>query len=97
LLERRSGILHCVHAETGTTAYRTRVPGARAFWASPWTSDNKVYCLADGGTTLVLKGGPDFQVLGKNVIDEQAWSTPAVASGALFLRTIDHLYCIAEG
>ncbi|MEW4527060.1 PQQ-binding-like beta-propeller repeat protein [Maioricimonas sp. JC845] len=97
LLERRSGILHCVNAETGKTAYRTRIPGARAFWSSPWTSDGKVYCLADSGTTFVLDGGEEFEVLSENVIDEQCWSTPAIADGAIFLRTVDHLYCIEDG
>jgi hypothetical protein len=44
----------------------------------------------------VLAGGPEFQVLRQNVIDERAWATPAAAHGALLLRTIDNLYCIAE-
>ena len=96
LFERRSGILHCVNAETGAKAYRERIPGARAFWASPWTCNNRVFCLDEGGTTHILASGPSLRVLGKNVIEEQSWSSPAVANGALFLRTIDHLYCIAE-
>jgi outer membrane protein assembly factor BamB len=95
LLDRRSGILHCVDAGTGKTAYRERIPGARAFWGSPWTDGKRVYCLDDGGTTHVLAGGPQLRVLGRNVIDEQSWSSPAIANGALYLRTIDRLYCIA--
>ena len=95
LLERRRGIVHCVNAETGTTAYRKRIPGAAAFWASPWTHDGQVFCLDDAGTTHVLAGGPEFRVLQTNVIEEQSWSTPAVADGELFLRTAEHLYCIA--
>jgi outer membrane protein assembly factor BamB len=95
LLDRRSGILHCVDAETGRTAYRTRIPGARAFWASPWTCGDQVFCLDDGGTTHVLAGGPEFRVVGKNAIDEQSWSSPAIADRALFLRTLEHLYCIS--
>ena len=94
LFERRSSILQCINAETGATAYRKRIPGARAFWASPWTDQQKVFCLDDRGTTHVLAAGPNFQVLGKNVINEQSWSTPAIGDNALFLRTIDHLYCI---
>ncbi|QDU36116.1 outer membrane biogenesis protein BamB [Maioricimonas rarisocia] len=97
LLERRSSILHCVNAATGETAYRKRIPGARAFWASPWTCDGKVYCLADSGTTFVLKGGPEFEILAENVIEEQCWSTPAIVDGTIYLRTVDHLYCIADG
>ncbi|SRR6056297_121708 len=96
LLERRGGNLHCINAETGETAYRKRIRGARAFWASPWTSGDRVYCLDSGGTTFVIKGGAEFELLRTNVIDEQAWSSPAVADGALFLRTIDRLYCIDE-
>ena len=96
LLERRGGSLRCVNADTGETAYRTRIPEARAFWASPWTHDGKVFCLDDSGTTTVVAGGPEFQVLRQNGIDEQTWSSPAIADGALFLRSLDHLYCIAE-
>ena len=47
------------------------------------------------GTTYVLAGGPDFRVLATNEIDEQTWSTPAVANGALFFRTALRLFCIA--
>ena len=94
LLERRAGILHCIHAKTGVTAYRSRVSGARAFWASPWTDQERVFCLDGGGTTHVLASGPQLRVLRRNVIDEQSWSSPAIAADGLFLRTIDHLYCI---
>ncbi len=95
LLERRSGVVHCVNAETGQTAYRTRIPGARAFWASPWVSGDKVFCVDTGGTTHVLAAGPDFRLLGSNEIDQQTWSTPAVAGGALYFRTASRLYCLA--
>lgn len=93
--ERRSGTLHCFNAETGERAYRQRVPGARAFWASPWTKDDKVFCTDDNGTTHVVAGGPTFQVIDTNEIPERTWSSPAIADGALFFRTSDHLYCFA--
>ena len=94
LLERRSGIVHCVDAASGEVAYRKRIPAARSFWASPWTDGEAVYCVDTGGTTHVLAGGPPFRVLETNDIDEQTWSTPAVAGGAVFLRTVSRLYCI---
>jgi outer membrane protein assembly factor BamB len=96
LLERRNGIVHCVDAQTGATAYRSRLPGARAFWASPWTDGEKIYCLDDSGSTFVLAAGPELKVLAKNDIPEQSWATPSVANGNLFLRTVDHLYCIGR-
>lgn len=95
LLDRRGGVVHCIDAETGETAYLERIPGARAFWASPWTDGERVYCLDETGTTFVLAAGPELQVVEENELDGLTWSTPAVADGALFLRTAEHLYCIA--
>ena len=83
-------------AVSGETVYQQRIPGTRAFWASPWTSGGRVFCLDASGTTIVLAGGPEFKVLSSNKIDEQSWSSPAVSDGALYLRTIEHLYCIAQ-
>lgn len=96
VLERRSGVLHCVNAETGEMTYEKRIPGARAFWASPWVYEDKVYCPDDSGTTHIVQGGPEFKVLGKNTIEERIWSTAAIADGALYLRTVDSVYCIAH-
>lgn len=96
LLERRSGVVHCIDAETGELAYRSRIPGARAFWASPWVSDDRVFCVDSSGTTYVLAGGPEFRLIASNPIDEQTWSTPAVADGAVFFRTATRLFRIAD-
>lgn len=96
-LERQSGNLHCINAETGKTAYRKRITGARAFWASPWSAGDKVYCIDSSGTTFVIAGGPEYKLLSSNPLDEQIWASAAVADGAAFLRTVTKLYCIAEG
>ena len=95
ILEQNGGLVSCYDARTGKPAYqRERLPGARAFWASPWAYDGKVFCLDDGGTTHVLPAGPEFKVLGKNALSDQFWATPAVAGGALVLRGVDNVYCI---
>ncbi len=70
--------------------------GARGFTSSPWAGDGKIFCLDDGGTTHVVQAGTTFKVLGKNTVPEMCWSSPAVAGGALFLRTVDRLYCIKQ-
>jgi outer membrane protein assembly factor BamB len=96
VLDERGGFLSCYDAKTGEQAYKERLRGARGFTSSPWACDGKVYCLDDAGTTYVVQSGPAFKLLGKNVIDEMCWSTPAIAGQALFLRTVDRLYCIAQ-
>jgi outer membrane protein assembly factor BamB len=84
----------CYDAGTGKQVYKERVPGAGGFTASPWAYDGKVFCLDDRGATHVLKAGPEFKVLGENDIAEMCWSSPAAGAGAVFVRTVDHLYCI---
>ena len=96
LLERGSGVVHCINADTGEVVYRTRIPSARAFWASPWVSGDRVFCVDSGGTTHVLAGGDEFRVLGTNEIDEQTWASPAVANGAVYFRTASRLYCLSD-
>ncbi len=97
VLQQNGGMVSCFDAKTGKPAYsRERIPGAKSFWASPWAYDGKIFCLDDAGQTFVLKAGPEFQVLRKNPLDEMCWSTPAIAGGAVFVRGVDHLYCIQQ-
>ncbi|TWU47033.1 outer membrane protein assembly factor BamB family protein [Rubripirellula reticaptiva] len=94
LFERSTGNMHCVNMDTGETVYRQRVRGAKAFWASPWTDGRQVFSLDASGTTHVLSSSEKYELLAANELDQQAWSTPALADGRIYLRTIDHLYCI---
>jgi outer membrane protein assembly factor BamB len=96
ILEQRGGILSCFDAKTGKQVYRERLPRARGFTSSPWAYEGKVFCLDDDAQTFVVQAGPEFKLLGKNTLEGMCWSSPAVAGGALFLRTADHLYCIKQ-
>jgi outer membrane protein assembly factor BamB len=95
ILEQRGGFLSCYNAKTGKQVYKERLPGARGFTSSPWAYEGKVFCLANDGQTFVVQAGPAFKLLSKNPLGgEMCWSSPAVAGGALFLRTVDYLYCL---
>jgi outer membrane protein assembly factor BamB len=94
VLRQNAGMVSCYDAKTGKQVYRERIPRAASFWASPWACDGKVFCLDDSGTTHILQAGPVFKVLGKNSINEMCWSSAAVADGSVFLRSVDHLFCI---
>jgi len=56
--------------------------------------DGKVYLVNEDGLTTVLRDGPRPQVLSTNPFGEAVLATPAIASGALFLRSDRHLYCV---
>ncbi len=96
ILEQRGGLLSCYSTADGQRAYQQRVPGAKGFTSSPWASGGFIFCLDEGGQTFVLKAGPEFDLVAENKLDEMCWATPALADGAVFLRTTDHLYCIKQ-
>jgi outer membrane protein assembly factor BamB len=97
VLEQNSGQISCYDAKTGKAEYqKERIEGARAFWASPWAYDGKIFCLDDAGNTFVLKAGPKLEVLGKNSISDQFWASPAASGGTLLLRGVSNVYAIKQ-
>ena len=94
VLRTNGGIVTCYDAKTGKQLYRQRLPGATAFWTSPWAGEGKIFCLDDSGTTHVLDAGPEFKVLGTNKLNELFWASPAIVGGSVLLRSVDSLYCI---
>lgn len=94
--DQRGGMIACHDAKTGKQLYRERIPGGKGFTSSPWAYDDKVFVLDEDGNTFVLEAGPKLKVLGKNSLNEMFWSSPAIAGGALFLRGVDHLFCVKQ-
>jgi outer membrane protein assembly factor BamB len=93
------GMLACYEAHTGKEVYgRQRIPGGRAFTASPWAYDGRIFCLEEDGQTHVFEAGPEFRHVGTNPLeeDDMALATPAMAQGRLLIRTSKRLYCLAE-
>jgi len=86
--------LNCVDAKTGEFRWQQRLKGP--FWASPVVADGKLYAVNQEGTTAVVELTDEHKVLATNALGEKVLATPAVAGGALFLRTVDHLYCIKD-
>jgi outer membrane protein assembly factor BamB len=89
-----AGLLTCFHATTGETIFpRQRLnTGGGRFYASPWAYNGKIFLLNEDGTTWVVEDGSEFKVLGKNRLEDNAWATPAIARGSLFIRTYTGLY-----
>ena len=94
--ERRLGIVRCVDIETGRLEYESRVRGASAFWASPWSDGKHLYAMDSDGNTHVIAAGDELNVVAVNELEQQAWGTPAFADGRIYIRTVDHLYCISN-
>ncbi len=87
------GLFSCFEARTGTAVYVKQRLGGN-YTASPWSCDGKIFCLSEDGDTHVIAAGPQFQLLGKNSLEEMSLATPAVAGERLLIRTFSKLYCI---
>jgi outer membrane protein assembly factor BamB len=87
-----SGILTCRSALDGKEIYRERLKGR--FSASAVAADGKIYFTNEEGTTSVVKSGPAFELLAENRLGAEAYASPAVSRGALFIRTGKGLWCL---
>jgi outer membrane protein assembly factor BamB len=87
-----AGILTCARAADGEVAWQERLKGP--FSASLVFGDGRIYAVNEEGTTFVVQVGDEPQLVGKNSLNETILATPAIANGALFLRSDQHLWCI---
>lgn len=89
----RGGIVTCMNIETGQDVWEDRIPGQHL--PSPILVGDRLYFSNDRGDTHVIKAGPRFEILAKNQLPDAMTASPAVADGALFIRTKKHLFKLA--
>jgi outer membrane protein assembly factor BamB len=94
VLPRIGDTLTCLEATTGDEVYKKQLPGATGFFSSPWAHDGNIGCLDVDGQAFIVRGGTKFKILGVNGLGEKCWSAPAASRGALFVRGVEHLYCL---
>jgi hypothetical protein len=59
-------------------------------------ADDHIYFLSESGETVILKAGPQLEIIARNTIDERCQASIAVSSGHLYLRSDKHLFCIGN-
>lgn len=89
-----AGVAYCVDAKSGEELWSKRVGGN--FSASPVVADKLIYFCDEKGTTTVIRAGAEYDEVAQNKLDEGMRASPAVAYGALYLRTYGHLYKLAS-
>ena len=93
------GIMSCFDAKTGDEVYvRERLPEGRAFSASPWAINDRIFCASEYGDTFVVKAGREFEILHVNRLTENdmIMASPAIAGGRLILRSSRGVFCITK-
>jgi outer membrane protein assembly factor BamB len=91
------GVLTAYNAKTGERVYQERLGGTGgAFTASPVASDGKIYLASEDGDVFVVKAGPKYELLAKNLVGEVMMATPAISDGIVIVRTVSHLYAFGS-
>ncbi|MFK8111358.1 MAG: PQQ-binding-like beta-propeller repeat protein [Rubripirellula sp.] len=86
------GIISCREPATGDVIWQKRVGGE--FAASPIFSGKHIYMFSIEGTILILKPGPEFDLVSESNLGDGFMASPAVVNNDLILRSKSHLYCI---
>jgi hypothetical protein len=89
------GHASCHNAATGERLWSQKL--GRRHSASIVSAEGHIYFVDDDGDTFVLKAGPKFELVARNSLGEECYSSPAISRGQIFLRTAEHLWCIGRG
>ena len=96
-LKTNSGILSALDAKTGTPHYSNqRLDGVPNVFASPVAARGRVYFPGREGTTIVIRSGPKYEVLARNLLDDGFDASPALVDNEMYLRGYKYLYAIAQ-
>jgi outer membrane protein assembly factor BamB len=88
-----TGILAVLNAKTGQELFKVRVGGGgHTFSASPVAAGNRIYFLTEGGSTIVLEAADHYKEIARNDLDEMSLASPAIAGGAIYIRTATRLF-----
>jgi outer membrane protein assembly factor BamB len=90
---RTGGIVTSLDPVTGALHKQGRTEKALGeYWASPVAADGKIFLLSEEGKLTVLKAAAEWQVLSVNDLGDEAFATPAISDGRIFVRTRSTLY-----
>ncbi|MCK4992317.1 MAG: PQQ-binding-like beta-propeller repeat protein, partial [Bacteroidales bacterium] len=88
------GLLMCLDGETGETVWSKKLKGK--YNSSPIYADGNIYISSTRGSTIVLKAGPELEIVSENTLDGEIWATPAFTGGAILMRTSKFLYKLSK-
>jgi outer membrane protein assembly factor BamB len=86
------GTVSCANAASGEVHWRERVRGS--YYGSPVCVGEHLYGVARDGEVVVLAAGKKYAEEARNPLPQGSHSTPAVANGAMYLRTFSQVVCV---
>lgn len=90
---KNGGVFTSLDAQSGKLVKSDRLPDSGNYYSSPVVGDGKVFVLSERGVLAVIRAGREWEVLSTTDFQEDAYGTPAIADGRIYLRTNSFLYC----
>ena len=94
LLLTTGGKLTCYKVQDGQKAWEKKLKGD--YNASPCLVGDKIYLLSIKGVLSVIKAGAEYEEISRSEIKEECYASPAFADGKIYIRTVEHIYCIGN-
>ncbi|MCU0712202.1 MAG: PQQ-binding-like beta-propeller repeat protein [Pirellula sp.] len=91
-----NNVLRVYDATNGKKVNERRIDGLSSIAASPIQVDDRILYLDEQGNAVLVNANESCEVVGQGKIEDTFWSTPAVANNAIYLRGLEHLYCIRK-
>ena len=88
------GWLSCHKVEDGTKLWEQDLRAD--FRASPSLVGDSVYLLSEKGVMFIIEAGLEYKELGRCELGEDCCASPAFADGRIYIRGVEHLYCIGN-
>jgi outer membrane protein assembly factor BamB len=95
-LKTNHGYLTCLDAGDGTEYYSAeKLEGINNLFTSPVGVKDRIYIAGTNGTFCVVKHGESFELVARNTLDDKFYASPVILGNDLYLRGVNHLYCIS--
>jgi outer membrane protein assembly factor BamB len=98
-----AGVLACADAKSGQIAWQLRLQvqlgektSRGVFTSSPVAAGGYLYLFNEDGVALVVQGGEAGQIVASHDFGEIILCTPAIADGALYVRSDKHLWKVGR-
>jgi len=90
------GIVTTLSPTTGERAERARLElGSDSYFTAPVAGGGHVYLLSEAGVLTVLAAGASLEPVHTAEFGAPCFATPALVGGAVYLRTMERLYCFS--
>ena len=87
-----NGTLTCIEPKTGKKLWREKFSGTH--YPSLVNIGDRIYVINNKGEIKTVQAAGKYKLLATSKLPEATQSTPAIANGCMYIRTINHLICI---